>query len=187
MWAAAHTGWFFLCLGAGTRDAARRQPRGFHPRTPGYFPLVGKVTKGTRRGRGISVSLSPFEPPLLETTLQGGPRPPRQRGYPPCCPGPGCTTRTRVMVQIRHCDDHTGVCSHLGRFHSRPRGEWLFVEVRIRPPRESWGGWGAVAPEEPRAAAARCNVIEVEQLSGLAGIIQKGGRRPLLVGAGGGS
>ena len=33
--------------------------RGFHPRTPGYFPHAGKVTKGALRERGISVSLSP--------------------------------------------------------------------------------------------------------------------------------
>ena len=41
-----------------------------------------KVTKELPRGRGISISLSPFEPPLLETTLQGGTAP-SPEGLPP--------------------------------------------------------------------------------------------------------
>ena len=48
---------------------------------------------------------------------------------PPAALGAGCTTRTWVMVQIRHCDYHTVVRSRQTQFDSRPRGEWLFVEV----------------------------------------------------------
>ncbi len=42
-----------------------------------------------------------------------------------------------------------------------------------------------VTPTPPRAVAARSKVIEIEPLPVLAGIIQKWGRRPLLVVAGG--
>ena len=31
------------------------QMRGFHPRTPGYFPLAGKVTKGALRRGTLSI------------------------------------------------------------------------------------------------------------------------------------
>ena len=66
------------------------------------------------------------------------------------------------MVQIRHCDNHTVVCSRYGQFNSRPRGEWFFVAVCFSPPRKSFGERGAVAPEKPRAAAARCHVVGVQ-------------------------
>ena len=39
----------------GTRDASHRQPRGFRPRTPGYFPHAGKVTKGALRRGTLSI------------------------------------------------------------------------------------------------------------------------------------
>ena len=41
-----------------------------------------KVTKELSKGRGISISLSPLKSPLLETTNQGGLRPPYWM-YPP--------------------------------------------------------------------------------------------------------
>ena len=36
--------------------------RGFHPRTPTYFSLVGKVGKSTHRGGTLSMGSLPYEP-----------------------------------------------------------------------------------------------------------------------------
>ena len=147
---------------------------GFHPHAPGYFLLVQKVTKNPRGGEGFRFP-SPPRPPQYS---QQEPRFTRgiaaatyaknmpqayflnaaalARGATPRADlGAGFTTRSRVIVLHRHCDDHTAVCSRLGQFDSRPRGEWSFVEVGIRP-LASLGGYRGNAPANPRAAAARC-------------------------------
>ena len=124
--------------------------RGFRPRTPGYFPLAGKVTKGALRERGISVSLSPShyspqEPRFTRGIAAATYAKNMPQAYflnaaalargatPRAALGAGCTTRTWVMVRHRHFSDHTVVCSRPTQFDSRPRGEWLFVAVGIRP------------------------------------------------------
>ena len=72
-------------------------------------------------------------------------------------------------------------------FDFRPKGECFFVEVGFRPTK---GSGGAAAPEEPRAAAARSHVVEVQpgikSARGVAPLAR--GRSPLEdVVAGGGS
>ena len=49
--------------------------RGFHPRTPTYFSLVGKVGKSTHRGGTLSMGSLPYEPHPRDDT-KGGARPP---------------------------------------------------------------------------------------------------------------
>ena len=49
--------------------------RGFHPRTPTYFSLVGKVGKSTHRGGTLSMGSLPYEPHPRDDT-KGGSRPP---------------------------------------------------------------------------------------------------------------
>ena len=114
------------------------------------------------------------------------------------------------MVRHHHFDDHTGVCSRHGQFDFRPKGEWLFVAVGIRPPLNASlaspfgrgggkadgegesvtrpsqspavtalpegeprlqlfyghphdpGGTGDGTPRNPRAAAARSDVVEAQ-------------------------
>ena len=118
---------------------------GFHPHAPGYFLLVQKVTKNTRGGEGFRFPspphYSPQEPRFTRGIAAATYAKNMPQAYflnaaalargatPPADLGAGCTTRTWVMVQIRHCDDHTAVCSRLGQFDSRPRGEWFFVAV----------------------------------------------------------
>ena len=121
--------------------------RGFHPRTPGYFPHAGKVTKGALRERGISVSLSPShyspqEPRFTRGIAAATYAKNMPQAYflnaaalargatPRAALGVGCTARSGVRVLHRHCDYHTVVCSRLSQFDSCPRGEWLFAEVR---------------------------------------------------------
>ena len=94
--------------------------------------------------------------------LQGGKGPLARGATPRAALGAGCTTRSGVRAWHRHFSDHTVVCSHQTQFDSRPRGEWIFVEVCFSPPRKTRGEWGAVAPEEPRAAAARCHLLGVQ-------------------------
>ena len=45
--------------------------RGFHPRTPTYFSLVGKVGKSTHRGGTLSMGSLPYEPHPRDDTKGG--------------------------------------------------------------------------------------------------------------------
>ena len=99
--------------------------------------------------------------PLLRITprtdIFKGASPPRQRGYPPAGLGAGCTTRSWVGVLYGRFDYHTVVCSRQTQFDSRPRGEWLFVEVGSRP-LQVWGN-GGLRPHTPpprRRGAVQC-------------------------------
>ena len=116
--------------------------------TPRVTFARAKSNQKHARGRGISISLSPSNPLSLKRLFKGAKGPLARGATPPADLRAGCTTRSGVMVQIRHCDNHTVVCSRPAQFDSRPKGEWFFVEVGIFPI-ASLGEWGATPPRNP--------------------------------------
>ncbi len=87
----------------GKRHFSCRQSRGFHPRTPGYFPLAGKVTKGAQKRGTLSIVSPSFETPPA-TTSSRGLRPLARGATPPCRLEGGLRPKERFFSRHSRCD-----------------------------------------------------------------------------------